>query len=171
MSKVMQSSGMLAIVLSLTVGCSQSEPSSPNGAAVNAAYLLSEEPADARGVAEVRKSEGDEEVVTVEGRIGGSANPFVDGIAAFTIVDPAIPYCSADEGCPTPWDYCCEKDKLRDGTALVKIVGADGAPVSQDARDLIGVKELSKIVVRGKAQRDDEGNLTVLAEKVYIAQD
>ena len=36
------------------------------------------------------------------------------------------------------------------------------------ARQLLDVKELSTVVVAGKAQRDDAGNLTVLASGVYV---
>ena len=36
------------------------------------------------------------------------------------------------------------------------------------AKELLDVKELSTVVVRGKAQRDDTGNLTVLASGVYV---
>ena len=135
----------------------------------NAAFLATEKPENARGVAEARGSDADE--VVVEGRVGGSAEPFVDGLAAFTIVDLTVPYCSPDEGCPTPWDYCCQLDQLKKSTALVKVVGKDGAVVSQDARELLGIKGLSRVVVRGKTQRDEQGNLTVLAEKVHVADE
>lgn len=37
-----------------------------------------------------------------------------------------------------------------------------------DARELLKVKELSTVVVKGKAQRDDAGNLTVIASGVYV---
>ena len=37
-----------------------------------------------------------------------------------------------------------------------------------DARELLKVKELSTVVVKGKAQRDDVGNLTVIASGVYV---
>ena len=40
--------------------------------------------------------------------------------------------------------------------------------VKEDARKLLDVKELSTVVVQGKAQRDDAGNLTVLATGVYV---
>ncbi|HVX63475.1 MAG TPA: hypothetical protein VHC19_22835 [Pirellulales bacterium] len=181
MSKFMNAWGLLALIAGLAAGCSQpsSEPSSQasaTGAADAAeapenAYLLTEKPADAQGVAAARKSDAGEGEVAVEGLIGGSEEPFVEGVAAFTIVDLAIPPCSADEGCPTPWDYCCNTDQLKDNSALVKIVGADGKPVSKDARELLGVKELSKVVVRGKAKQDEQGNLTVMADKVYVAKD
>lgn len=164
--------GLLVVVASLMVGCSESnQPVAQKSAstAPDATYLLADKPADAKGVAQAREESQDNEEVSVEGRIGGSEKPFVDQIAAFTIVDPKLDWCADDEGCPTPWDYCCA-DKTGK-MAMVKIVGADGQPVSKDARELLGVKELTKVVVRGKAKRDDQGNLTVLAEKVHIAQD
>ena len=77
----------------------------------------------------------------------------MDGLAAFTIVDPAVPYCAADEGCPTPWDYCCQQDKVPANSATVKLVDADGKLVAEGARDLLGVEELAEVVVRGKAER------------------
>ena len=39
-----------------------------------------------------------------------------------------------------------------------------------DARELLKVQELSTVVVRGKAQRDESGNLTVLANGVYVTK-
>lgn len=185
MSKLVNPWGLLVLIAGLAAGCSQPSSQAPQAGAVDAAnapekaYLLTEKPADAQGVAASRKSEaGAEEVsereVAVEGLIGGSEEPFVEGIAAFTIVDLAIPPCGADgedDDCPTPWDYCCKTDKLKDNSALVKIVGPDGKTVSKDARELLGVKELSKVVVQGKARQDEQGNLTVLADKVYVAKD
>ncbi len=43
-----------------------------------------------------------------------------------------------------------------------------GDLVKVDARQLLGLKELQTVMVRGKAQRDDSGNLTVLASGVYV---
>ena len=42
------------------------------------------------------------------GRIGGSENPWIEGLAAFTIVDPVMKHCGelGDDGCPKPWDFC-----------------------------------------------------------------
>lgn len=161
--------GLLLTVFAVVfTGCSQADSGASAGAAPNSAYLMAAEPSGAIGVGEGLKS-SDENVVLL-GRVGGSAKPFVDGVAAFTIVDPKVPYCAEDEGCPTPWDYCCETHQLKDNSALVKVVDDGGNPVSQDARELLGVKELAMVVVQGKAQRDDQGNLTVLANKVFIKE-
>ena len=52
--------------------------------------------------------------------------------------------------------------------ALVKVVDEDGSLVKADAKGLLDVKELSTVVIKGKAQRDDAGNLTVLASGVFV---
>jgi hypothetical protein len=133
-------------------------------------YLVKEEPAGALGVADARQSKEAVEEITVVGRIGGSGKPFVEGAAAFTIVDPSVPHCSDEEGCPTPWDYCCQTDVLPTSTALIKVVDPQGQLVAEDARKLLGVKELAMVVVHGKAERDEKGNLTVLADQVFVKE-
>lgn len=166
----------LTVTACLIAGCGKSSPgektakspTSSTSTTPDSSYLLADKPADAQGVGAAREKVKDAEDVTLVGRIGGSHKPFVDGIAAFTIVDPNVAHCAADEGCPTPWDYCCTQDQVKDNIASVRVVDAAGKPVSQGAKDLLGVKELDTVIVRGKAQRDDAGNLVVLADKVYI---
>ncbi len=51
---------------------------------------------------------------------------------------------------------------------MVKVVDENGNLVKVDARELLQVKELSTVVVKGKAQRDDAGNLNILATGVYV---
>ena len=158
----------------LFMGCSDSTESNADAkddsanSSPNATYLLTEKPADAWGVGAAREKVKDQGEVTLIGRIGGSADPFVGSLAAFTIVDPKVEHCSADEGCPTPWDYCCTQDQVKDNIATIKFVGEDGQPVGQSAKQLLGVKELDTVVVQGQAKRDDNGNLTVLARKGYV---
>ncbi|MDA0834733.1 MAG: hypothetical protein O2955_19160 [Planctomycetota bacterium] len=163
------------IVGTLLAGCAaETTPTTPAASnevtTPDAAYVVASEPNGALPVGDARQSTKDDDEVVLVGRIGGSAKPFVEGVAAFTIVDSKVPHCSAEEGCPTPWDYCCEQNQVKDNIAMVKIVDADGKPVTKDARELLGVKELSTVVVRGKAQRDDEGNLAVLASQVYVKE-
>lgn len=166
----------LAITVTLAAGCggakTESAPAKTgaNGktSAFNTSYLLKEKPGDAQGVGEARKSVQDADTVTLVGRIGGSVSPFVDGIAAFTIVDNKVPFCAPDEGCPTPWDYCCTQDQVKDNIASVRVVNDEGKPVAEGAKELLGLKELDTVIVKGKAKRDDAGNLVVLADKVFI---
>jgi len=131
---------------------------------------LNTEPDGGLDVIKVRAEAKDDDDVIIVGRIGGSENPWIEGRAAFSIVDPSLRACSDIPGdtCLVPWDYCCETPRLPTSTALVKIVDGLGNLVRVDARELLNVKELSTVVVKGKAKRDDAGNLTVLASSLFI---
>lgn len=153
------------------IGCNADEtPPAAASSTPDTTYIASSEPAGAVPVGDARKSAEDADEVVLVGRIGGSANPFIEGVAAFTIVDPKVPHCSAEEGCPTPWDYCCEQNQVQENIAMVKVTDDQGKPVAKDARQLLGVKELNLVVVHGKAQRDPEGNLAVLADQVFVKE-
>lgn len=166
--------GLTAIALS---GCGEGRPKNksatpaePAAAVDGSKYLLTSEPAGAANVIAARESAKDDEEVVVVGRIGGSEDPWVAGRAAFSIVDPSLKACSDIPGdtCEKPWDYCCETDKLPKATAFVKVVDEKGEPVKADSRQLWDLKELQTVVIRGKAKRDEAGNLTVLANGVYV---
>ncbi len=162
----------LAASLLAVAGCQKNSDvatiESPDQVGSSSEYVVAMEPTGAMPVGEAREASEDGQDVTLVGLIGGSPEPFVDGLAAFTIVDPKVPYCAADEGCPTPWDYCCHMDDVKDNIATIKIVDESGAPVARDARELLGVKELSTVVVKGKAKRDDQGNLSVATSEVFV---
>ena len=165
------SNWMFLGVFAFAGGCGSSpvvQESDTKGGSGSSQYLADVEPEGALPVGEARKSVMDAQAVTLIGVIGGSSKPFVDGLAAFTIVDAKVPFCSADEGCPTPWDYCCTQDQVKGNIATVKIIDDAGKPVAADARKILNVKELSTVVVQGTARRDDQGNLTVAASKVFV---
>jgi hypothetical protein len=167
---------VVLVAAALGVGCHQDAP--PRGGADPALagerdrYLLKEEPTGARGVLDARKDVKDGDEVVVVGRVGGSKDPLGKDRAYFTIVDPSYHACGEDnkeDDCKTPWDYCCTpRDELARATALVKVVDDQGKTVGHAADGLLGVKPLQTVVVRGKAKRDDSGNLTVLAEGLYV---
>lgn len=165
-------SWMLVVAVAVVAGCSESQtatgPDAAEMSAASALYVAETEPEGAVPVGEARGSVENDQAVTLVGTIGGSMKPFVEGLAAFTIVDPKVPYCSPEEGCPTPWDYCCTQADVKENIATVKVVDDAGAPVALDARKLLNVKELSTVVVQGTAKRDDQGNLTVAANKVFV---
>ena len=167
---------LMPLALTCVSGCatrdaeevSVREPAAP--AAEGRRYLLPAEPKSAVSVISLREEAQDDEEVVVTGRIGGSANPWIEGRAAFSIVDASLQACSdiPGDGCSVPWDYCCVTDRLPDSTALVKVVDDDQNLVQTDARKLLGLEELQTVVLRGKAERDDEGNVTILADGVYV---
>ncbi len=132
-------------------------------------YKLAEAPKAASDVIALRNDAKDKQDVVVVGRIGGRVNPWIKGMAAFSIVDRSLKACNEIEGdtCKTPWDYCCEAD-LGKATVLVTFVDDSGKIVKQDARELLGVKELDTLTIVGKAKRDPSGNITILASKAYV---
>ena len=160
----------LLVMAGSYVGCGSSSQPAAAPAAQGAAYRLSDEPQGARGVKEVKDDVQDGDEVVVVGRIGGETNPWVEGQAAFLVVDKSLKPCNEndDDACETPWDYCCDTDQLPASKAMVKIVDEHGKTVGSDARKLLGLKELQTVVVRGKAKRDEAGNLTVLANGVFV---
>ena len=166
--------GLLSALI--VAGCRQSTDqgtsTKTNGVGSDgAAYLLADEPAGAKNVLELKEAAKDGDDVVVIGRVGGSQKPFLDGLAGFTIVDASLKACTDRPGdtCETPWDYCCEDPTdLRKATVLVKFVDDSGKTLKKNARDLIGLSPLQTVVVRGKAKRDVDRNLTVLASALYI---
>lgn len=169
----------LALGVIVFAGCSrdtvsQSNPDQPAtsipSATVGSEVLLTSEPEGAGDVLAIRQQAADGDDVVVVGRIGGSENPWIDGRAAFSIVDRSLKACSDIEGdgCPKPWDYCCETSRLADASALVKVVDAEGNLIAADPKQFLDVTELSTIVAKGKAQRDEAGNLTILASSIYV---
>lgn len=91
------------------IGCSQQSSTPTASSAVDGSqYLAESEPEGAMGVIQVREKAKDGDDVVIVGRIGGSENPWVQGQAAFTIVDPSLKSCleCGAHDCPKPWDYC-----------------------------------------------------------------
>ena len=158
--------------LALVVGCSPPSPTANPASppAEMSKFFLTEAPAEAKSVLDAKKSVQDGEEVTLVGRIGGSQSPFVNGRASFTIVDVSLVPCNErpDDMCKTPWDYCCDTDRLPGATAVVKIVDGEGKTVAKDARKDLGMKELQTVTVKGKAIRDEAGNLVVQAPAVFV---
>jgi hypothetical protein len=153
----------------LSIGCGPTAPPPTAGPSTEGkAFILSAEPIGAKGVKQLKVDAKDGDEIIAEGRIGGDAKPWIEGQAAFLVVDKSLSPCADDEGCPTPWDYCCSTNELPECKAMVKFVDASGKPLATDARKLLGVKELQTVVVRGKAKRDEAGNLTVLATGIFV---
>ena len=157
-------------VLIVVAGCgTESTTVVPTAPAIDGSrFLLKAEPAGAQDVVTARQSAANDQDIAVIGRIGGDANPWIDGRAAFSIVDMSLKSClETGDGCPLPWDYCCELHKLPTATAIVKFMDESGKLIAADARDLLHVKELDTVVVQGKVQRDDAGNLTLIASGLF----
>ncbi len=173
MKKLLRYTGIVVLLAALIAGC-KPNTATPVAKYDGAKFILPTEPEGAKGVISVRESSKNADKVIIVGRIGGSVNPWVEGRAAFSIVDPSLLACSDEKqegeacSCNTPWDYCCLTDKLPAASALVKFVEPDGSVVKHDVREVFELKELQTVVITGTAERDEAGNLTVLADGMFV---
>lgn len=166
------------VLLSLpaVVGCGSAGESSATAASAAKAsidgskFLLAEEPAGAIGVIEARETAADGKALVMVGRVGGSANPWIEGRAAFTLLDASMTVVTegedTEEGAICTGD-CCATERL-ECTAMVKVVDSDGELVAVDSRQLLGIKESDMVVVAGKAKKDESGNFVMLASGVHV---
>lgn len=130
-------------------------------------YLLANEPADAKPVLAAKSVVKDGERVAVTGKV----HDFVSGLSAFVITDPALKTCDQESPmstCPTPWDYCCT-DSAEVAAASATIEVREGERVLKTgARGFHGLDYMAQVTVTGQAQTDAKGNLTVIADGIYI---
>lgn len=157
------------------VGCgSASDTTSPvtsTSVKVDASqFQLEEEPDGAVGVIAARESAEDGNPIVLVGRVGGSANPWIDGRAAFTLLDASMSVVAegkdSGEGEICTGD-CCALER-QNCTTLVKVVDSKGKLVAVDSRELLGLKESDMVVVKGTAQKDKTGNFVMLARGVFV---
>ncbi len=158
-----------ALVL-LAAACGRTAEAPLPASDVPESFHLAAAPAGAKPVGEIVSDarSGDEVVVT--GRVGGAEKVFVDGYAAFTIVDPSVLPCGAGkmDECETPWDYCCDPPDVMAANSLSVELVADGRPLRAQARGFHGLDHLDTVVVRGTVEKDAQGNVRVLASGVHV---
>ena len=171
---------ILTLLLSLSTiavstGCGSASGTSSNvpGPATNvdaSQYTLHDEPDGAVGVIEARESSEDGESLVLVGRIGGAVNPWIDGRAAFTLLDASMSVVAEGEDSGKEGELCmgdcCATERL-ECTTLVKVVDAQGRLVPVDSRELFGLKETDMVVVKGTAKKDKSGNFVMLAKGVF----
>ncbi|MEK6250009.1 MAG: hypothetical protein N2C12_17630, partial [Planctomycetales bacterium] len=131
---------------------------------------LAEEPDGAMGVIAARESVEDGAPLVLVGRIGGCAKPWIEGRAAFTLLDASMSVVAEGEesadGEICEGD-CCATERLG-CTTLVKVVDQQGKVLPVDSRDLFGLKESDMVVVQGTAKKDESGNFVMLAKGIFI---
>jgi hypothetical protein len=175
----------MAVVLAVLIvsGCNRSKPSETetgaSGSAKNGGWpgelLLAAEPEGARSVGEVRKSAKEGSEVVVVGRVGGRKDPFVAGRAILMLTDTTVKACGergCDDGCKTPWDFCCEPpENLSANTVTVQVVDVEGKPLKNELRGVAGIKPLSELVIRGRvAPGSGEKSMVVNATGIFVKQ-
>lgn len=159
----------LAIAAAAVAACS--DDAAKDGAhahapgALPAPFALASAPAGAKSVKDVVASAKSGDEVVVSGRVGmeGSDSAF------FTLVDGSLKSCveTGDE-CKTPWDFCCTPpDEMAKVSATI-VFQAGAKPIAGSVIGFQGLDHLSNVVVKGKAEKDSAGNLTVVADGIFV---
>jgi hypothetical protein len=140
-----------------------------------AELFASDDPGEARGVGELKADESATGEVVVRGRIGGRVDPFLDDAAVFFLADTSMKTCDElhEDGCPTPWDYCCEpKDSLMAKLATVQVLGADGKPLKVDIKGTHGLDPATFVKIVGDVmERPNTSMLVINARRIYVEPD
>lgn len=149
--------------LLVVAGCGGNAPTAPPAVVPAAPALaklaLAQKPAGAIAVVEAKKA-GAADACVVAGRVAN----LVPGFAVFTLMDTSLPYCgekNKEDGCKTPWDYCCDSAETRTANSLlVEVRDANGKPIAGSLGDL---RLLDAVTVAGKLTKDEHGNHVLLA--------
>lgn len=103
--------------------------------------------------------------LAVRGRVAA----ITKGQALLQLMDLSLPYCgekAAEDGCKTPWDYCCETpETLRAHRMVVEFRDADGRPIATPS--LPDIRLLDAITVQGKLLVDEHGNRTLIGTGLF----
>ena len=161
---------LLALVTGLLlIGCGKEADPTPKadpGALIPESYWAASAPQGALPVGQAKREGQVGETLVLSGRV----KDFVPGRAMFTLTDSSLQPCSANEAdsCETPWDYCCvESDVIAANTVSVVIRDEAGRPLKAGLAGFHGLDHLQEITVTGKLQRDDQGNVTLVAESFH----
>ncbi len=138
------------------------------------ALFVDTPPADARPVGELFTDAEAEGNVVITGRIGGRLEPFVDTAAVFVIADAQLKSCDQrhNDGCPTPWDYCCEpRENLLSNLATVQIVDERGRPLPIGLLNQKGLKPLATVTIEGEMlpRATPEEPPVINARRIHVA--
>ncbi len=167
---MIRSSILTLVALLPLAGCSGDSANTPNTGIPKAspspaakAVMLAADPGPGASVFEAREAGPKDDIVLV-----GRVRMITKGVMAFTLIDEELPYCGEQckEGCPTPWDYCCEtKDTIQANLVAVEARGADGKVIKTEA--LPDLRNLDKVKVKGQLTKDEHGNFALLAQGIY----
>lgn len=102
--------------------------------------------------------------------VRGTVQEFVEGFAAFVLVEDTLLSCNEIPGdeCESPWDYCCaDPDEVTRGSAFVEFRDGDKAGAWQ-VEGFHGIAQLSEVVVTGILEVDDANNLSLAANSIRL---
>lgn len=157
-------------LVSLNLGCGSA--TDPKFAKLRGQYVLPEEPAEARTIAESQEAVGSGGDVVVVGRIETSTiDPWAKDQAAFVLSEAPLDATNHGDrpghdaaNCP----FCKRRAAKADATALVQFRDDQGSVLPIDARTLLGLRDNQVVVVRGQGQVNEQGVLVISATGLHV---
>ena len=154
-----------AICLAAVVGCINKSEISAQGQR----FMLADEPAGAVGILDYRESKPEPGDVSLIGRVGLEKLKWSNQSAMFVITDPSEALDPGhhechDENCP----FCKAKGGGHPSRATVMLIGDNGQVPAIAAKKLLPLEEGQTVVVSGRAEIDDKGDLIVHAKGLYV---
>jgi hypothetical protein len=136
--------------------------------------FLTAAPSGAVSLSEAKSTASVGDEVILKAKIGGRVEPFAEQAATFLVADRSMPTCldrHGDEGCPTPWDYCCEpRESLLASLATVQLVDGAGRPLRMSLNGRNGLAPMKDIIVVGTVSQSDGPAFVINADGIYLEQ-
>lgn len=155
---IIQTAAIIAS-FSLTSCSEKKEETSPTKTPENTSSLelekiiLKKAPANAVGIADVRKNASAGDEVVFNGKVMGANIVFIKGRAMMILGDPdKLTSCDLKPGdnCERPWDVCCDAPKdIKENILTVQVLDTEGEIIKQGLKGLAGIKELSNVIITG----------------------
>jgi len=165
----------LLLALGLTLAACEKKPEDNTAVVQEAPAVASDElqkvfntplAGEPKAIHKVRKSVKSGDELTLKGRVMGNLHPFVEGRSIFILGDTEkLTACSDMPGdaCETPWDTCCDAPELiKEGTATIQVLDADGKVLKEKIETVNGLNKLSYVVVSGKVAEGSTEDLLLL---------
>jgi hypothetical protein len=132
-------------------------------------FVLAKEPTGAQGILDYRESKPEAGEVSLIGRVGLETLKWSNQSAMFVITDPSESLESSghvcnDDNCP----FCKAKAAGHLSRAIVMLIGENGQVPAIPARKLLPLEEGQTVVVNGRAEINEQGDLVVHAKGLYV---
>jgi hypothetical protein len=155
----------ISVCFVLLPGCTQ--PSQISAAGQR--FVLADEPAGAQGILDYRESKSEAGDVSLIGRVGLETLKWSSQSAMFVITDPSEAldpgqHVCNDENCP----FCKAKAAGHPSRAIVMLIGDNGQVPAIAAKKLLPLEEGQTVVVSGRAEINEQGDLVVHAKGLYV---
>jgi hypothetical protein len=154
-----------ATCILLLAGCTQQTEISAEGKR----FVLAEEPAGVQGILDYRESKPEAGEVSLIGRVGLDNLKWSNQSAMFVITDPSEAlesgqHVCTDDNCP----FCKAKGGGHPSRAIVMLIGEDGQVPAVAAKKLLPLEEGQTVVVNGRAEINEQGELVLHAKGLYL---